>query len=61
VRVSAELRRALGERGIERLADAIGLAHRPPAPAVPEEPDVPGDVPVEEPVGPRPVAFEEAR
>jgi dihydroorotate dehydrogenase (NAD+) catalytic subunit len=61
VRVSAELRRALAERGIERLADAIGLAHRPPAPAVPEEPDVPGDVPVEQPAGPRPVAFEEAR
>ena len=36
VRVLAELRQALADRGFERLSDAVGLAHRPvaaPAPA----------------------------
>jgi dihydroorotate dehydrogenase (NAD+) catalytic subunit len=43
VRVLAELRRALLERGFARLADAVGYAHRPAnaeplaAPAVPEQ------------------------
>ena len=43
VRVLAELRQALADRGIERLTDVIGLAHRPPAAYVPEEPDPVGD------------------
>jgi len=58
-RISRELRIALAERGIDRLADAVGLAHRPPVVTVPEEPDPPGDE-LLEPVVPRPVSFEEA-
>src|SRR4051812_8759928 len=58
-RISRELRSALAARGIDRLADAIGLAHRPPAPSVPEEPDPVGDELVEHSM-PRHVSFEEA-
>ncbi len=46
LRVLDELRAALVERGFARLRDAVGLAHRPPAAALPEEPDPVGDVPV---------------
>ena len=59
-RVLAELRHALDERGIERLEDIIGLAHRPPVLTVPEEPDPPGDEPEPIPTA-RPVAFEDVR
>jgi dihydroorotate dehydrogenase (NAD+) catalytic subunit len=60
-RVSTELSTALAARGIDRLRDAVGLAHRPPALVVPEEPDPPGDDPVvEEPV-PRAITFEDAQ
>ena len=38
VRLLAELQQALTERGIERISDAVGLAHRPPGPAVPTGP-----------------------
>jgi dihydroorotate dehydrogenase (NAD+) catalytic subunit len=59
-RISAELRAALAARGFDRLRDAIGLAHRPPALRVPEEADPPGATePEPEPV-PRHVTFEEA-
>ena len=58
-RISRELRSALAERGINRLADAVGMAHRPPAPSVPEEPDPVGDELVEHAM-PRHVSFEEA-
>lgn len=43
VRVLAELEHALSSRGIERLADAVGLAHRPPVARVPELADPVGD------------------
>jgi dihydroorotate dehydrogenase (NAD+) catalytic subunit len=43
VRILDELTRALEERGIERLRDVVGLAHRPPRTVVPEEPDPVGD------------------
>jgi dihydroorotate dehydrogenase (NAD+) catalytic subunit len=43
VRVLAELEQALGERGIDRLADAVGLAHPPPVVRLPEGPDPVGD------------------
>jgi dihydroorotate dehydrogenase (NAD+) catalytic subunit len=43
VRVLRELREALDERGFARLEDAVGLAHRPPEPAVPVGPDPAGD------------------
>jgi len=42
VRVLAELTRELAARGLS-LADAVGLAHRPPEPAVPTGPDPVGD------------------
>src|SRR5947209_11436863 len=58
-RIARELRAALAERGVERLADAIGVAHRPPAPAIPEEPDPVGDELAEHAL-PRHVSFEEA-
>ena len=58
-RISRELRSALAERGIERLADVVGLAHRPPVLSVPEEPDPIGDE-LPEPALPRHVSFEEA-
>ncbi len=58
-RISRELRAALGARGIDRLADVIGLGHRPPVISVPEDADPPGDEPVE-PVERRPTTeFEE--
>jgi dihydroorotate dehydrogenase (NAD+) catalytic subunit len=44
-RVSRELREALAARGMDRLDQAIGLAHRAPELIVPELPDPPGDVP----------------
>jgi dihydroorotate dehydrogenase (NAD+) catalytic subunit len=60
-RVSRELSAALLARGIDRLRDAVGLAHRAPALVVPEEPDPPGDEsPVEEPT-PRAITFEDAQ
>ncbi len=43
VRVLRELEQALAERGVDRLADVIGLAHRPPETYVPEDPDPVGD------------------
>ena len=46
VRVLRELQQALAERGIDRLSDVIGLAHRPPEAYVPEDPDPVGDEPV---------------
>jgi dihydroorotate dehydrogenase (NAD+) catalytic subunit len=60
-RISAELRAALAERGIERLRDAVGLAHRAPEIRVPEDADPPGDA--EAPVTPVPrvVSFEEVQ
>jgi dihydroorotate dehydrogenase (NAD+) catalytic subunit len=58
-RISRELRAALGARGIDRLADVIGLGHRPPVITVPEDADPPGDEPAE-PVERRPTPeFEE--
>src|SRR3954463_12557142 len=58
-RISRQLRAALAARGVARLVDAIGLAHRPPAPSVPEEPDPVGDELVDHAL-PRHVSFEEA-
>ncbi|HVM26202.1 MAG TPA: dihydroorotate dehydrogenase [Mycobacteriales bacterium] len=49
VRVLAELEQALQQRGFDRFADAVGLAHRPPETYVPEDPDPVGDVLAEEP------------
>jgi len=49
VRVLAELATALSERGFDRFEDAVGLAHRPPAAYVPEEPDPVGDDEVADP------------
>ena len=46
VRILAELQQALADRGIDRLSDAVGLAHRPPEPVVPTGPI--GDVLPEE-------------
>ncbi|MCY7364893.1 MAG: dihydroorotate dehydrogenase [Frankiaceae bacterium] len=46
LRILDELEQALAERGIERLSDAVGLAHRPPVERVPEDPDPVGDEPV---------------
>ncbi len=60
-RISRELRAALAQRGIPRLRDAVGLAHRPPAPVVPEEPDPPGDEPFVQEPSPRVVTFEDAQ
>jgi len=50
VRVLRELEQALAERGVDRLADVVGLAHRPPVAHVPEGADPVGDdlVPTEE-------------
>ncbi len=53
VRVLAELQQALTARGFERFEDAVGLAHRPPAPAV-NAPDLDLDVVGEAPDGPAP-------
>jgi dihydroorotate dehydrogenase (NAD+) catalytic subunit len=41
-RISRELREALAARGMDRLEQAIGLAHRPPEEIIPELPDPPG-------------------
>jgi dihydroorotate dehydrogenase (NAD+) catalytic subunit len=57
VRVLRELRIALAERGFARVSDVIGLAHREPVAAVPEDPDPPGDD--AEPDLRQPVVFEE--
>jgi dihydroorotate dehydrogenase (NAD+) catalytic subunit len=59
-RISRELRAALAARGVDRLADVVGLAHRPPELVIPEDPDPPGDEP---PVArvPADVTFEEAQ
>jgi dihydroorotate dehydrogenase (NAD+) catalytic subunit len=43
LRVLDELTAALADRGIDRLADAVGRAHRPPQAYVPEDPDPVGD------------------
>jgi dihydroorotate dehydrogenase (NAD+) catalytic subunit len=43
MRVLHELAHALAQRGIDRLQDAIGLAHRPAEAYVPEDPDPVGD------------------
>jgi dihydroorotate dehydrogenase (NAD+) catalytic subunit len=43
-RILRELAEALAERGVERVADIVGLAHRSPEPALPEGPDPVGDV-----------------
>ncbi len=48
VRILHELAQALADRGIDRLEDIIGLAHRPPARSVPEAPDPLGDELIEE-------------
>jgi dihydroorotate dehydrogenase (NAD+) catalytic subunit len=58
-RISRELRQALADRGVDRLADVVGAAHRPPVLTVPEDPDPPGDTPPQ-PTPNRTVAFEEA-
>ncbi|MGI8698449.1 MAG: dihydroorotate dehydrogenase [Mycobacteriales bacterium] len=42
LRVLAELRGALAERGISRVTDIVGRAHRPPLPADPGGPEPPG-------------------
>ena len=60
-RVLAELQQALADRGIERLSDAVGLAHRPPVLHVPEDPDPPGDHLEPAPPVTRAVAFEDVR
>ena len=46
LRILDELEQALAERGIARLSDAVGLAHRPPVKRVPEAADPVGDEPV---------------
>jgi dihydroorotate dehydrogenase (NAD+) catalytic subunit len=43
LRIQRELQYALADRGFERLADAVGYAHRPPD-AVPEEAPAPTDL-----------------
>jgi dihydroorotate dehydrogenase (NAD+) catalytic subunit len=60
-RISRELRAALIDRGIDRLRDAVGIAHRPPALVVPEDPDPPGDEPLIEEPARRAVTFEDAQ
>jgi dihydroorotate dehydrogenase (NAD+) catalytic subunit len=61
-RISRELRQALADRGVDRLADVVGLAHRPPELVVPEEPDPPGDqAPEPAAAGARQISFEEAQ
>src|SRR4051794_20119254 len=59
-RISRELRAALAARGVARLRDVVGLAHRPPVLTVPESPDPPGDDPVPAVSPPNVVTFEEA-
>src|SRR4051812_16355237 len=49
-RILRELATALAERGVERVSDVVGRAHRPPTPVLPEGPDPVGDeITVEEP------------
>jgi dihydroorotate dehydrogenase (NAD+) catalytic subunit len=48
-RILRELAAALAERGVERVADVVGLAHRPPEPLVPEGADPVGDELAEDP------------
>jgi dihydroorotate dehydrogenase (NAD+) catalytic subunit len=60
-RISRELREALAARGVGKLRDVIGLAHRPPDLVVPQEPDPPGDEAVAPGPAARPVTFEEAQ
>src|SRR4051794_24298906 len=59
-RISRQLRAALAARGVARLRDVVGLAHRPPVLTVPESPDPPGDEPVAASSAPNVVTFEEA-
>jgi len=49
-RVLRELAHALAERGVSRLSDIVGLAHRPPAPGLPRVADPPGDPGLDEPL-----------
>jgi dihydroorotate dehydrogenase (NAD+) catalytic subunit len=44
-RIVRELAQALSHRGVERVTDVVGLAHRPPDPMVPEGADPLGDEP----------------
>ena len=44
VRVLRELEQALADRGIDRLSDVVGLAHRPPEAHVPEGADPVGEL-----------------
>ncbi|HET6816849.1 MAG TPA: dihydroorotate dehydrogenase [Mycobacteriales bacterium] len=59
-RISAELRQAMADRGIARLRDVVGLAHRPPVLSIPEDPDPAGDEPTPTATARGRVAFEEA-
>ena len=60
VRILAELAQALADRGIERVGDVVGFAHRPPEPFVPEDPDPVGDEPARQhPAAPNPALQEE--
>src|SRR3954447_16944735 len=59
-RISRQLRAALAARGVARLRDVVGLAHRPPVLTVPESPDPPGDDPMPAAPAPNVVTFEEA-
>jgi dihydroorotate dehydrogenase (NAD+) catalytic subunit len=58
-RVSRELREELAARGIDRVADVIGLGHRPPVLTVPEDADPPGDTAPEAVEPRRATEFEE--
>jgi dihydroorotate dehydrogenase (NAD+) catalytic subunit len=58
-RVSRELRAVLADRGITRLADVVGLGHRPAEIVIPEEIDPPGDDPEPVPTPGRPTFDED--
>ena len=60
-RISRELRSALAQRGIDRLRDAVGLAHRPPILVVPENADPPGDEARPDEPSPRTITFEDVQ
>jgi dihydroorotate dehydrogenase (NAD+) catalytic subunit len=60
-RISRELRGVLAAHGIDRMADIVGAAHRPPALVVPESPDPPGDEPSVDDHLVRSITFEEAQ
>jgi dihydroorotate dehydrogenase (NAD+) catalytic subunit len=47
-RILRELAVALADRGVERVADVVGLAHREPLAVIPEGPDPLGDVALSE-------------